>query len=439
MTTTIKPVRRTTTKTAARRTTTRKRPVAKSTSARTSAPRKPAAKKRSPQQRSTAARSTSQSRKPRVQRPTRPVTTTEGRTTARMMSLLVLGLSLFGLVMVLSATSVAGVYVEQSLLYHFSRQLMWAGVGAVVFLAMSHLDYRRLQPVATVSVVASVVLLVAVLIPGVGSTINGSSRWLTIGPMTIQPAEFAKLSLIVFCADLLTRRAKKMDRPDLTIRPILVVLGLFTVLLLLQPKLGTAIVLTAVALTMLFIAGARLDHLFGITLAGIVLAAFFAYSADYRRARIFAFLNPWEDPTGVGLQTIQSQVGIASGGLFGVGLGGARSKWGFLPHAHSDFIFAIVAEEIGLIGGIGLILAFVLFGYLGIRVAINAPDRFGMLLAAGLTSWILFQAFLNIGMAIGQLPITGEPLPFVSAGGSSLVTSLAAAGLLTSIGRRAKV
>lgn len=356
-----------------------------------------------------------------------------------MIGFLVLGLTLFGLVMVLSATSVAGVYLEQSLLFQFSRQALWAVVGAVAFLALSRIDYRRLQRLAPLSVFVSTGFLIAVLIPGVGSNINGSSRWLTIGPLTIQPAEFAKIALVLFTADLLTRRGKKMDRTDLTIRPVLVVLGVFSLLLLLQPKLGTVIVLTAVALTMLFIAGARLDHLALITVLGIIAAGILAYSADYRRARILAFLDPWADPAGFGLQTIQSQVGIASGGLFGVGLGGARSKWGFLPHAHSDFIFAIVAEEIGLIGGIGLIMAFCLFGYLGIRVAINAPDRFGMLLAAGLTSWILFQAFLNIGMAIGLLPITGEPLPFVSAGGSSLVSSLAAAGLLSSIGRKAKV
>ena len=370
---------------------------------------------------------------------TKTHTTAGGRALARMVGFLALGLTLFGLVMVLSATSVSGVYLEQSLLFQFSRQALWAVVGGFVFLLASRIDYRKLQRLGPLSVLVSTVLLIAVLIPGVGSNINGSSRWLTIGPMTIQPAEFAKIALILFTADLLTRRAKKMDRADLTIRPVLVVLGLFSLLLLLQPKLGTVIVLTAVALTMLFIAGSRLDHLAIIATLGVLVAGVLAYSAEYRRARILAFLNPWDDPTGFGLQTIQSQVGIASGGFFGVGLGGARSKWGFLPHAHSDFIFAIVAEEIGLIGGVGLIMAFVLFGYLGIRVAINAPDRFGMLLAAGLTSWILFQAFLNIGMAIGQLPITGEPLPYVSAGGSSLVSSLAAAGLLSSIGRRAKV
>lgn len=151
-----------------------------------------------------------------------------------------------------------------------------------------------------------------------------------------------------------------------------------------------------------------------------------------------AFLNPWDDPTGFGLQTIQSQVGIASGGLFGVGLGAGRAKWGFLPYAHSDFIFAIVAEEVGLIGSAIVILMFLLLGYLGMRTAMKAPDRFGMLLAAGLTSWLIVQAFLNIGMAIGQLPITGEPLPFVSAGGSSLSAALAAGGLLTSVARRAR-
>ncbi len=356
-----------------------------------------------------------------------------------LMSVVVVGLTLFGLVMVLSASSVTSLYqLDASPYFQFQRQLMWAALGAVSFLVTSRLDYRLLQRVAGPFLVLSMLLLVAVLIPGVGRNINGSSRWLGVGPVVFQPAEFAKLALIMFVADLLTRRAKQMDRSDLTIRPVLVVLAILGGLLLLQPKLGTPIVLASVAFMMLFVAGARIDHLMGWATVGAALATFFAYSAPYRRDRILAFLDPWADAQGFGLQTIQSQVGIASGGLLGVGLGAGRAKWGFLPYAHSDFIFAIVAEEVGLIGAAALILGFLMLGYLGMRAAIKAPDRFGMLLAAGLTSWLMIQAFLNIGMAIGQMPITGEPLPFVSAGGSSLLTTLTAAGVLTSVARRAR-
>lgn len=365
--------------------------------------------------------------------------TAGGERLAAWLTLVVLGLTLFGLVMVLSASSVTSLYqLDGSPFYQFQRQAMWAVLGALAFIIMSRIDYRLLQRPAGGFLVTAIVLLVLVLSP-LGQNINGSSRWLGIGPFVIQPSEVAKLALIIFCADLLTRRVNLMDRADLTIRPVLAVLAVVSALLLLQPKLGTPIVLGAVAFMMLFVAGARVEHLFAWASVGALAATFLAFSADYRRARILAFLNPWEDPQGIGLQTIQSQVGIASGGWFGVGLGAGRAKWGFLPYAHSDFIFAIVAEEVGLLGAAALILAFLALGYLGLRTAINAADRFGMLLAAGITSWLLVQAFLNIGMAIGQLPITGEPLPFVSAGGSSLVTTLAAAGVLTNVARRARV
>ncbi len=315
---------------------------------------------------------------------------------------------------------------------------MWAGLGAVSFVVTSRVDYRRLRPLAGVGLAVSVALLVLVLLPGVGRNINGSSRWLAVGPLVFQPAEVAKVAMIVWIADLLARRERLIRNPELTIRPVLVVLGVLSALLLLQPKLGTPIVLAAVAFTMLFVAGARADHLAGWATLGVAAAAVLAYSADYRRQRIFAFLNPWEDPQGFGLQTMQSQVGIASGGLLGVGLGAGRAKWGFLPYAHSDFIFAIVAEETGLVGASALIGGFLLIAWFGFRAAIAAPDRFGSLLAAGITSWLLVQAFLNIGMVLGVLPITGEPLPLISRGGSSLMTTLAAAGLLTSVSRRAK-
>lgn len=363
--------------------------------------------------------------------------TASGERLATYLGMVVLGLTLFGLVMVLSASSVTSVHqFDSSPFYHFQRQAMWAIVGALGFFVMSRIDYRLLQKVAAPFLGVTVVLLVAVLIPGVGRNINGSSRWLGVGPLVVQPSEIAKLAMIIFIADLLTRRAKRMDRPDLTVRPVVTVLAVLSLLLVLQPKLGTPLMLAAIAMLMLFIAGARLTSLAGWASVGVLAGAVLAYSAPYRRDRLLAFIDPWADPLGTGLQTIQSQVGIASGGLLGVGLGASRTKWGFLPYAHSDFIFAIVAEEVGLIGAAALIAAFLLLGFLGVRTALNAPDRFGMLLAAGITSWLILQAFLNIGMAMGLLPITGEPLPFVSAGGSSLVMTLAAVGLLSNIARR---
>ncbi len=353
-----------------------------------------------------------------------------------MLSLLVLTLTIFGLVMVLSASSASSVHqFSSSPFYQFKRQVVWATLGALCFWAASRIDYRSYRPLAKPVLGLTFVLLVAVLIPGVGRSVNGSNRWLGVGPAVFQPSEIAKFALVVFVADLLSRRSARMDRPDLTVRPVIVVVSVMSGLLILQPKLGTSLILGSVALMMLFVAGAKVTSLGAWAAVGALAAAFAAYLEPYRRARLFAFVDPWADPLGKGLQTIQSQVGIASGGLLGVGLGNSRSKWGFLPEAHSDFIFAIVGEEVGLIGAGALILAFLLLGVLGARTALHAQDRFGTLLAAGITGSLLIQAFLNIGMAMGLLPITGEPLPFVSAGGSSLVMTLGAAGVLVSIAR----
>lgn len=376
----------------------------------------------------------------RARRSTRPLAaTSEGQRLATMLSLLVLVLTIFGLVMVLSASSASSVHTFASTpFYQFKRQVVWAVLGGIGFAVTSRMDYRRFRRLATPLLGLTVVLLVAVLIPGVGRSVNGSSRWLGVGPAVFQPSEIAKFALVVFIADLLSRRSARMDRPDLTVRPIMVVVSLLSVLLILQPKLGTSLILGSVALMMLFVAGARVSTLLGWGAFGALVAAFAAYLEPYRRARLFAFVDPWADPLGKGLQTIQSQVGIASGGLLGLGLGNSRSKWGFLPEAHSDFIFAIVAEEVGLLGAGALIVAFLSLGFLGVRASLLAPDRFGTLLAAGISGWLLIQAFLNIGMAMGLMPITGEPLPFVSAGGSSLVMTLAAAGVLVSIARTAQ-
>jgi cell division protein FtsW len=361
-----------------------------------------------------------------------------GRANAAFLIALFLGLTLFGLVMVLSASSVVSLHqLDDSPFEQFRRQLAWAGIGSVAFVVAARIDYRILRRFAAPMLMTVIVLLVAVLIPGLGKTVNGSQRWIGIGGFVIQPSEFAKLVLVVFIADLLTRRERRMDRPELTIRPVMLVLCVMGSLIVVQPKLGTPLVLAAVACLMLFVAGARIPSLMiwagGLAAAGTVLA----FAASYRQSRLTSFLNPWDDPGGSGFQIIQSQVGIASGGVGGVGLGASRAKWGFLPEAHSDFIFAIVAEEVGLMGASAVIVAFVLIAFFGVRAALGAPDRFGMLLAAGITIWLVFQAFLNIGIVLGVLPTTGEPLPFVSYGGSSLITALAAAGLLTGIARRA--
>jgi cell division protein FtsW len=368
-----------------------------------------------------------------------PPVTEVGERLAAYLTATFLGLTLFGLVMVLSASSVSSLHqLANSPFFQFKRQAMWAGVGAVAFIVTNRIDYRRLRPLAGPSLLVTIALLVGVLIPGLGISENGSRRWLGVGGFTIQPSELAKLVLILFVADLLARRERRMDRSELTVRPVMLVLVALSGLVVVQPKLGTPIIMSAVVILMLFVAGARMRSLLSWVAVATLAATVLAYTADYRRQRLLAFIHPFDDPLGNGLQSIQSQVGIASGSLYGVGLGASRTKWGFLPFASTDFIFAIVAEELGLIGASALIGGFLLLAWLGLRTALGAPDRFGTLLAAGITCWLLVQAFLNIGMVLGVLPITGEALPFISAGGSSLVVTLAGAGLLTSVARRVR-
>lgn len=428
-----------------------KRPAAKRPATKRPATKRPATKRaatnRSATKRPTATRA---SNRPPQKRPAqkrrahkRPVpklpVTQAGERAAAGLTLVVIGLTLFGLVMVLSATSVTSVHeYEASPFFQFQKQFRYAGIGALAFVVAARIDYRWMQKAVAPLLLLSTALLVAVLIPGVGTNTNGSSRWLNVGPVVIQPAELAKVALIVAVANLLAKRQRYIDSFQLTVVPVMGLVVGFSALLLLQPKLGTPIVMGGTALLMLYLAGSKLEHLTLIGLGAVMAASVAAFSAEYRMNRLLAFMDPWEFPTTLGLQTIQSQVGIASGGFLGVGLGASRAKWGFLPEAQTDFIFAVAAEELGVVGAAGLITGFLLFGYFGIRAAWTAPDFFGFLLAAGITIWIMLQAFLNIGMALGQMPVTGEPLPFVSAGGSSLITTLGAAGLLVNVARRGR-
>jgi cell division protein FtsW len=342
-----------------------------------------------------------------------------------------------GLIMILSASSVAAFTAYGSSYKFFFRQLMWAGIGVVAFIVMSRLDYKRLKGTGYLLYAIAAGLLVAVLIPGVGITIGGSSRWIGLGPLTFQPSELAKLALILFAADVFSRKQESLlDDPWHTVLPMVPALGGLGLLVMMQPDLGTTLLLGSIGLSMLFIAGAPLRYVAPLGLLGMGLAVAGSMTADYRRARVFAFLDPWADPLNTGYQTIQSLIALGSGGWFGVGLGASRQKWSYIPNAHTDFIFAILGEEMGLFGTLVVIGMFAFLAYLGLRVARRAPDRFGMLVAAGITVWITVQAMVNIGAVTSLLPITGVPLPLVSFGGSSLVILLAACGILTNIARQ---
>jgi cell division protein FtsW len=347
--------------------------------------------------------------------------------------------NLLGLVMVMSASSVVALDDHGSSWYFVLRQGAWAGGGVVALVIIARIDYHRWRRYSGPVLLASLVLLVLVLVPGIGVGANGATRWIGLGSLTIQPSELAKLAILVWVADLLSRRAAYMHNTRATLRPVIVVLAATATLVMLQPNLGTTIVIAGIALALCFVAGAPAGPLAGWATFGLAAATGLALAAPYRRARVLTFLDPWADPMDKGYQNIQSLVGLASGGIAGSGLGASRAKWGYLPYAHTDFIFAIIGEELGLVGATVVVGLFVLLGIIGIRIALHAPDRFGLLLAVGVTAWFCVQAFVNIGAVIGILPITGVPLPFVSAGGSSLVVGMAGAGLLLSVARQATV
>lgn len=339
-----------------------------------------------------------------------------------------------GLVMILSASSITAFADHGSSFTFFRRQLLWAVFAFIAYFACSRIDYHRWRGVSFVFYAISAGLLVVVLVPGVGLNIGGSARWIGVGPLSFQPSEVAKLALVLVVADVLARKEERSLRElGHTALPVLPGLGLMAFLVMMQPDLGTTIILCVIAFGLLFVAGAPLRHLVPLGLGGTGLAIVAALAEDYRRARILAFLNPWADPLNTGYQTIQSLIALGSGGIFGVGLGASRQKWSYIPNAHTDFIFAILGEELGLLGTFMVLGLFVFIAYLGVRIAKRAPDRFGMLVASGITIWIAFQALVNVGAVTAAMPITGVPLPLVSFGGTSLLITLAALGILNNI------
>jgi cell division protein FtsW len=344
-------------------------------------------------------------------------------------------LNVIGLVMILSASSVAALSNYGSSWYFFNRQLAWALFGALAFVVAARVDYHRWRRLTPLVLVITLLLLFAVLVPGFGIVVDGSRRWLGYGSLRFQPSEIAKFALLLFGADVLTRRADAMhDARAWT--PVLVVGGLLCGLVVLEPDLDSTVVFGLIAFSMLVVGGARPKHLASLAAAGVALSALLAVAVPYRRARVLAFLHPWSDSSNTGYQIAQSLMALGSGGVDGVGLGAGRAKWMFLPNAHTDFIFAIIGEELGLFGCLIVLGLFAGFGLVGFHVARNASDRYGMLLAVGVTTWVVGQAAINLAAVVALLPVSGITLPFLSAGGSSLVFSMAGAGLLANIARQ---
>lgn len=344
-------------------------------------------------------------------------------------------LNIIGLVMVLSASSVISLNQTGSSWTYFRKQVEFAFVGLLCAAGLVHLPTARIRRFGLAALGLCIVGLLAVHVPGLGVTANGATRWIGVGPIQIQPSEIVKLVVVVVTADWLDRNGAYLQVSRVSIRPVMLGLGVVAALVMAQPNLGTTIVIAVIVFSVLYAAGVPRAPLAGWGLLGAVAAVLLAFGSSYRRARMLSFLNPWADPQHNGYQLIQSQVGLAGGGLFGVGLGSSRAKWGFLPFAHTDFIFAIIGEELGLVGAAAVVGLFIGFGVLGIRIALRAEHRFDAWLAVGITTWIVVQAFVNIGAVVGILPITGVPLPFISYGGTSLMITLAAVGLLLNVAR----
>lgn len=341
-----------------------------------------------------------------------------------------------GLVALFSATYYKAIDSGDAL-REVKRQLVGIALGGALMLVTSRIPYSfwREPRVVVAALAASLILLVLVIIPGIGVYLNGSRRWLNIAGMSFQPSEVAKIASVLYLASTLSYRLKQVERLFRGIVPLLLVPAVMFLLILEQPNLSTAGSIVIVAVLMMLIAGARWSHLGLMGVAGVCVGGFYAWSAPYRRERLLSFRDPFAQMSDEGYQLAQSLIAIGSGGLFGRGLGQGRQKFSFLPYPESDFIFAIVGEDFGLLGCAAVICLFLAFAFAGMRIAVSCPDRYGCLLAAGLTAMITVQAALNIAVVIGVMPTTGLPLPFFSAGGTSVSLLMASTGIILSVSR----
>jgi cell division protein FtsW len=341
----------------------------------------------------------------------------------------------FGLLMVLSSSSVAAFRTVGSSFSVFANQATYAAVGLVCFCAAQFLPVRLMRSLSTIAVIIAVAMLVAVLIPGVGALVNGARSWIRFGGLQFQPSEIAKLALLLWMAHVLAARRSTLGSPKALLIPVLPVFGLMVVLIMLQPDLGTTVALTIVFMAVLFFAGAPWWMFASLGAVGMAGFFYLAVSANYRLARLLSFIDPEAHPD-VSYQLLQSLYGLGNGGWFGVGLGQSRAKWSYLPNADSDFIFAIIGEELGLIGAGIVLLLFALLAYTGMRIARRNVDPFVKIVASAGTVWLVGQAAINIGYVVGLLPVTGIPLPMISAGGTSLLITMVVFGLLANFARR---
>lgn len=349
-------------------------------------------------------------------------------------------LVIVGLIMLSSASSFIGFEKFKDSNYYVKHQLLYGVLfGMIALIITSKIDYHRWKKLAFAMMAATIILLLAVLIPGLGFGYGGANRWVSLGPIILQPTEVLKLVFILYLATLFSKNIEGIKETAYGLMPFLIILGSIIFLIMLQPDMGTMITIAVTALVVFFIAGAPLKHLAWILVGATGLMLLLIKIAPYRAARLTVFLNPALDPQGIGYHINQALMAIGSGGIFGLGFGHSRQKYLYLPEVTGDSIFAVITEELGLIFALLLIALFLVVLVRGIRIAKTAPDIYGRLIATGITAWIVFQAFINIGAMVTLLPLTGIPLPFISYGSSALVTTLAAIGVLLNISKQTKV
>ena len=339
-----------------------------------------------------------------------------------------------GMVMVSSASMSFGESYRSDAFYFIRRQIIWSAISIVVLLVLNKIDYHKIARISNFLILIAIGLLALVLIPGIGVEVGGARRWF-IFIFSVQPSELAKIIVIIYLSDILNKKYRDIYRIKAILFPAFIFLLIITFLIFMEPDYSTAIIIWMVIFIILFIGEVRFKHIIGIIITWGIFAVGYLFLESYRRERIIAFLNQGSEASSSNFQVNQSLIALGSGNIFGLGLGNSMQKYSYLPEANTDFIFSIIGEEFGLIGTLFVILLFVLFAFFGIRIAMKAKDYLGRLIAVGVTSLITIQAIINISVSTGLLPVTGVTLPFISLGGSSLVTMMAGAGILLNISK----
>jgi len=348
---------------------------------------------------------------------------------------LTLGMVGFGIVMVFSASYTISYWDKGNRWYFTQMQILWATLGFLAMIIAMNIPFRFYKKNFFIIALGSFILLVLVLIPGIGLNLNGANSWLGVGHFTIQPAEFAKLGLIIYLAALISKKGERMKNFQSGLLPVLIVTLAFFALIAAQPDFGTALILLATGGVIITVGGAKLKHIFYLVISAIIILPVLILSAGYRFSRFTAYLDPWNDPYENGYQLIQSLIALGNGGLLGTGFGKGIQKFFYLPYPQSDFIFSVIGEELGFIRLTIFLLLFLFLLWRILTVSLRSKDIFGALVGVGVVSLFAFQAFINIGGVTGTIPITGVPLPFISTGGSSLIVSMTAVGIILSISR----